>query len=274
MDSKDMVLVDSKIHQSTIDACKLSGVPYRRFNHNDPDSLEILLKKYSPKHKVLVISEGMFSMDGDICDLPPIIALKKKYKAFLMLDEAHSLGVLGKNGRGVDSHFNISPREVDIFVGSFSKGVPANGGFIAGTKELVILIQHASTPYIFSASQCPSTVAAIIATIKVMTTEPERFDRLWENTNFFKSELNKMGFDTGVSTSPIIPVILGDDAKALEFSRSLFDNGVLATPVIYPAVPKNEARLRLCITAAQTKSFLEECLTIFNKLKNKIELVI
>jgi len=269
MDTKDMVLVDSKIHQSTIDACKLSGVPYRRFAHNDPNSLEILLKRYSREHKVLVISEGMFSMDGDICDLPPIVSLKNKYGAFLMLDEAHSLGVLGANGRGVDSYFNIPPQEVDIFVGSFSKAVPANGGFIAGTKELIILMQHASTPYIFSASQSPATAASIIATVQVMTTEPDRFDLLWENTRFFRSELNKMGYNTGVSASPIIPVILGSDATALKFSRSLFDNGILATPVIFPAVPKNEARLRLCATAAQDKVFLAECLTVFDKLRTK-----
>lgn len=267
MDTKDIVLVDSKIHQSTIDACKLSGVPFRRFEHNDPNSLEKLLKLYSSTKKVLIITEGMFSMDGDICDLPPIVELKIKYGAFLMIDEAHSLGVLGKNGRGVDSHFDIPPHEVDVFVGSFSKGVPANGGFVAGTKELVILMQHASTPYIFSASQSPATVASILATIQVMKNEPERFDRLWKNTDYFKSELNKMGYNTGVSTSPIIPVILGSDATALGFSRKLFDYGILATPVIFPAVPKNEARLRLCVTAAHDKSFLNSCLEIFNSLK-------
>jgi 8-amino-7-oxononanoate synthase len=267
MDTKDIVLVDSKIHQSTIDSCKLSGVSYRRFEHNDPNSLEKLLKRYSSTKKVLIITEGMFSMDGDICNLPPIVELKNKYGAFLMIDEAHSLGVLGKNGRGVDSHFNIPPQEVDIFVGSFSKGVPANGGFVAGTKELVILMQHASTPYIFSASQSPSTVASILATIQVMKNEPERFDRLWENTYYFKSELNKMGYNTGVSTSPIIPVILGSDATALGFSRKLFDHGIIATPVIFPAVPKNEARLRLCVTAAQDESFLDDCLEVFKMLK-------
>lgn len=267
METKDMVLVDSKIHQSTIDACKLSGVPFRRFEHNNHDSLEHLLKQFSPTRKILIISEGMFSMDGDICDLPNIVLLKNKYNASLMIDEAHSLGVLGKNGRGVDSHFNISPKEIDIFVGSFSKAVPANGGFIAGNKELVILLQHASSPYIFSASQSPSTAASIIASLEVMETESSRFDKLWANTDFFKSELNKMGFNTGDSRSPIIPVILGSDETALGFSRKLFDYGILATPVIFPAVPKNEARLRLCVTAAQDRSFLEECLGIFERLR-------
>lgn len=267
MDTKDIVLVDSKIHQSTIDACKLSGVPYRRFEHNDPDSLEQLLKRYSATKKVLIITEGMFSMDGDICDLPAILKLKNRYGAFLMIDEAHSLGVLGENGRGVDSHFGIPPEEVDIFVGSFSKGVPANGGFIAGAKELVILIQHASTPYIFSAAQSPATAASIIATIHVMETEPERFEQLWDNTNYFKSRLKDLGYNTGVSNSPIVPVILGSDANALHFSRQLFDHGVLATPVIFPAVPQNEARLRLCITAAHTRQFLDECLEIFSLLR-------
>jgi glycine C-acetyltransferase len=267
MDVKDMVLVDSKIHQSTIDGCKLSGVPFRRFKHNDIASLERLLQKYSGTRKVLVISEGMFSMDGDICDLPNLVALKNKYGAILMIDEAHSLGVLGENGRGVDSHFNISPREVDIFVGSFSKGIPANGGFIAGSKELVILIQHASTPYIFSAAQNPATVASIIATIKVMEKEPDRFERLWSNYRYFISGLNELGYNTGFSESPIIPVILGSDESALQFSRKLFDNEILATSVIFPAVPKNEARLRLCVTAAQDKCFLQQCLDVFDRLK-------
>ena len=267
MEIKDMVLVDSKIHQSTIDACKLSGVPYRRFEHNDHDSLEDLLKRYSPARKVLVITEGLFSMDGDICDLPGIVTLKNKYNASLMIDEAHSLGVLGKNGRGVDSHFNIPPTEVDIFVGSFSKAVPANGGFIAGSKELVILLQHASSPYIFSAAPSPATSASIIAALHVMETESERFEKLLTNADFFKSGLNKLGYNTGISHSPIIPIILGSDSTALGFSRKLFDNGILATPVIYPAVPKNEARLRLCVTASQDRSFLEGCLDVFEKLK-------
>lgn len=267
MDTKDIVLVDSKIHQSTIDACKLSGVPYRRFEHNDPCSLENLLQRYHSTKKVLIITEGMFSMDGDICDLPAIVDLKNKYGAFLMVDEAHSLGVLGKNGRGVHSHFDIPPEEVDIFVGSFSKAVPANGGFVAGSKELIILMQHASTPYIFSASQNPSTAASIIATIHVMENEPDRFEDLWENTQYFRSELNKIGYNTGVSTSPIIPVILGAEDNALQLSRRLFDHGILATPVIFPAVPQNEARLRLCITAAHDRLFLDECLEIFGLLK-------
>jgi 8-amino-7-oxononanoate synthase len=267
MDTKDMVLVDNKIHQSTIDGCKLSGVPFRRFEHNDADALEHLLKKYSGTCKVLVISEGMFSMDGDICDLPKLVALKNKYGALLMIDEAHSLGVLGKNGRGVDSHFNIDPREVDIFVGSFSKGVPANGGFIAGSKELVILMQHASTPYIFSAAQNPATVASIFTAIQVMQSEPERFEKLWANYHYFISGLKQLGYCTGITQSPIIPVILGREEAALQFSRKLFDNGILATSVIFPAVPKNEARLRLCVTAAQDKCFLEQCLDVFDRLK-------
>ena len=268
MESKDLVLVDNKIHQSTIDACKLAGVPFRRFQHNSSSSLENLLQKYSSKRKVLVISEGIFSMDGDLCDLPKLVALKKKYKSYLMIDEAHSLGVLGKHGRGVDNHFNICPTDVDVFVGSFSKGIPANGGFVAGSKALIILMQHASTPYIFSAAQSPATVASIIEAIKVMETEPERLEKLWFNYQFFKSGLKELGYNTGPSMSPIIPIILGSDESALELSRKLFDEGILATAVIFPAVPKTQARLRLCITAAQDKCFLEQCLEVFARLKS------
>lgn len=266
LDSKDLALIDSKIHQSTLDACKLAGLPYRRFEHNNPNSLEKLLKRHN-SGRVLVISEGMFSMDGDICKLKEIVELKKKYGAFLMIDEAHSLGVLGENGKGVASHFNISPKEVDIFTGSLSKAIPASGGFVAGSKELIIFLQHSSSPYIFSAALGPAATASARMALKVLKMEPEKHEKLRANTNFFRSELQKLGYDTGLSSTPIIPVILGTDEAALSFSRKLFDHGILATPVVFPAVPKRQSRLRLCITAAQERSFLQEVVEVFRKLR-------
>jgi glycine C-acetyltransferase len=209
----------------------------------------------------------MFSMDGDICKLKEIIALKKKYKAFLMIDEAHSLGVLGQQGKGVDSHFNIPSKDIDIFTGSLSKAIPASGGFVAGSKELIIFLQHGSSPYIFSAALAPAATASALMALKVLKTEPERHKKLWANTNFFRTELQKLGYDTGLSSTPIIPVILGSEKAALSFSRKLFDYKILATPVVFPAVPKKQSRLRLCITAAQEKSFLAEVLEIFRKLR-------
>ncbi len=266
MDSKDLALIDSKIHQSTIDACKLAGLPYRRFEHNNPDSLEGLLKRHK-SGRVLVISEGMFSMDGDICKLKEIVALKKKYGAFLMIDEAHSLGVLGENGKGIASHFNISPKDVDIFTGSLSKAIPASGGFVAGSKALIIFLQHGSSQFIFSAALGPAATATARMALKVFKQEPEKHEKLWAHTHFFKSELQKLGYNTGLSNSPIIPVILGADEAALSFSRKLFDHGILATPVIFPAVPKHQARLRLCITAAQEMSFLQDVVEVFKVLR-------
>lgn len=268
MDSKAIALIDSKIHQSTLDACKLAGLHYRRFEHNRPESLEQLLKHHQRSGKrMLIITEGMFSMDGDICKLDELVDLKKKYGAFLMVDEAHSFGVLGKNGSGVASHFDISPKDIDIFVGSLSKAIPASGGFVAGSRELIIFLQHTSSPFIFSAALAPASTASARKALKVMETEPERRKKLWANTRYLRNELQDLGYNTGLSSSPIIPVILGRDEVTLSFSRKLFENGVLATPVLFPAVPKGQSRLRLCVTAAQDTSFLQEVVETFRKLR-------
>ena len=268
MTPNDIALIDSKIHQSTIDACKLAGVVYRRFEHNNASSLEELLQRYQNLSKrILIISEGMFSMDGDICNLNELIALKKKYCAFLMVDEAHSLGVLGKDGRGVASLFGKPASEVDIFTGSLSKGIPASGGYVAASREIVIYLQHSSAPYIFSAALTPAATASARTALKVLKKEPERHERLRGNAEYLRTELQNCGFDTGLSTTAIIPVILGDDEETLRFARRLFDHGILATPVLFPAVPKGQSRLRLCATAAQDRPFLEEVVQVFRKLR-------
>lgn len=268
MESKDLALIDSKIHQSTIDGCRLAGLHYRRFEHNNPYSLEILLKRHARQgRRLLIISEGMFSMDGDICKLPELVALKNKYGAFLMVDEAHSLGVLGNKGRGVDAHFKVSPSDIDIFTGSLSKAIPASGGYVAGSKELIVYLQHSSSPFVFSAALNPSATATAQMALKVSLTDADRHSQLWKNTNFFRNALKDAGYDTGLSTTPIIPVILGSDEAALKFARKLFDRQVLATPVLFPAVPKNQARLRLCITAAHDTAFLDEVAEVFRKLR-------
>jgi len=268
MDSSDLALVDSKIHQSTIDACKLTGIPHRRYDHNDPNSLEDYLKRFTPKKRVLVISEGMFSMDGDICILKEIVDLKNKYGALLMIDEAHSFGVLGKQGRGVNSHFNISPDEIDIFTGSLSKAIPANGGYVAASNKITSFLQHGSSPYIFSAAMGPASVASVLTALSILETDTERHKKLWGNTLYLRIELQKLGYNTGLSTTPILPIMLGNDEVALNLSKSLYDHGILATPVIFPAVSKNESRLRLCVTAAQERAFLEEIVQVFRKLAN------
>lgn len=266
LDHNDLAIVDSKIHQSTIDACKLAHVPFRRFDHNDPDSLEHLLKQRGESKRVLILTEGMFSMDGDICRLREIIDLKKKYGVFLMLDEAHSFGVLGTSGAGAVSHFGISQGEIDILTGSLSKAIPASGGFVAASREIVVFLQHASSQYIFSGSLSPSAAATAYAALDVIKTEPERHVRLWENTEYLRNELQRLGFNTGNSSTPIIPIILGDDKVALDFSRLLFDRGVLVPPVLFPAVPKNQSMLRICVTAAYSKTFLNEVLSLFKEV--------
>jgi 7-keto-8-aminopelargonate synthetase-like enzyme len=199
-----------------------------------------------------------------------ILKLKKKYNVMLMVDEAHSLGVLGEKGRGVCEHFGIDPREVDIFTGSLSKAIPASGGFVAGPRELIIYLQHGSAPFIFSAALGPAAAAAALKSLQVIRNESGRIGKLRENTDYFRSGLKKSGYNTGMSATPILPVILGSDEAALSFSRYLFDCGILATPVIFPAVPKQEARLRLCVTAAQNRAFLDEVLAAFEKMRSTV----
>lgn len=264
--SDDVALIDSKVHQSTIDACKLAGLSYRRFQHNNMESLERLLELYNGKDRVLIISEGIFSMDGDISDLPALIELKEKFGALLMLDEAHSLGVLGNDGRGVANYFDIDPSKVDIITASLSKAIPANGGFVAGSKDLITLLQHQSTPFVFSAAMGPAAAAAILASLGIMKTEPERFTALKDNRDYFNKGLKDMGYNTGLSESPVIPIHLGTLDKTLSVAKSLYNEGVLATPVVYPAVAHDKGILRICITADQNRQYLDEVLEVFRKL--------
>lgn len=205
-------------------------------------------------------------MDGDTCRLDEIVTLKNKYAALLMIDEAHSIGILGKQGRGIDSHFNISPGEVDIFTGSLSKAIPANGGFVAGSKDLITYLQHGSSLYIFSAAMGPPSAASVLTTLGILENDEDMLPRLWENTEYLKNGLQGLGYDTGLSTTPIIPIIVGLDQAALNFSKSLFDLGIVALPVIFPAVKSKESRLRLCATAAQDKAYLDEVIEIFRNM--------
>ena len=264
--SKDVALIDSKIHQSTVDACKLAGLSFRRYEHNDVNSLERLLKLYRSGERVVIITEGIFSMDGDICRLPELLAVKEKYKALLMLDEAHSLGVLGEQGQGVIHHFGLNPRKVDIITASLSKAIPANGGFVAGSKELIALLQHNSSPFVFSAAMPPAAAAVVMKSINIMKTEPDRFLTLWNNTQYFRDQLITLGYDLGASESPILPLHVGRLEETLKFAGSLYEYGILATPVVYPAVAHDQGILRLCITAAHSRAYLDEVVEVFKKL--------
>ena len=266
----DLVISDSRAHRSITDACRLARVPERRFLHNDLVSLDHALKFHSGKSRILIVVEGVYSMDGDLCPLPEIVELKKKYGAFLMVDEAHSFGVLGSTGRGLDEYFGVKTEDVDLWTGSLSKAIPSNGGFIAGSRELIIYLQHGAAPFMFSAALCPAAVASALASLRILKNEPGRLVALHNNADVLRSSLAGLGFDTGKSASPVIPVILGDDGNTCWFSRELFRMGILSTAILFPAVPLGASRIRLCATAAQDGPFLEEVLIGFRKIRAKV----
>jgi 8-amino-7-oxononanoate synthase len=264
----DRVVMDALAHRSLVDACQFSGVPVRRFAHNDCDSLRKELAADRPSGRTLIVAEGVFSMEGDICPLPDLIAVKKEFGCYLLIDDAHGLGVLGATGRGTDEHFGLPAKEVDIWTGSLTKAVPSNGGFVAVSQEIAIYMQHAASPFIFSAALCPSAVAAIRESIAILRQEPERVSRLRESADYLRSGLRDLGYDVGPSQTPIVPVILGDEAVTTLFGGKLRELGVLAVPAIFPAVGQGMARLRLCVTAAHTRDDLDFALNAFRKLRD------
>jgi glycine C-acetyltransferase len=206
-------------------------------------------------------------MDGDICPLPDLVQIKRDTGCFLMIDESHASGVLGRTGRGTDEHFGLHAGDVDIWTGSLAKGIPSNGGFIAVSQELAIFLQHAAAPFIFSAALAPSSVAAVTAALRVLKREPERVERLTHNAVFLRDGLKELGYNTGNSETPIIPVILNDEAHAAITAGRLREMGICVTPILFPAVPLGSARLRLCVTAAHSLEDLEFALDGFKRVR-------
>jgi 8-amino-7-oxononanoate synthase len=266
----DRVLVDSRVHRSVRDGCRLAGATAETFAHNNIASLRELLSQRPSSHRTLIAVDGVYSMDGDICPLPELIALKQEFGAYLMVDEAHSFGVMGTDGRGVDQHFGVGAGDVDIWMGSLSKAIPGNGGFIAGRQDMILYLQHGAAPSMFSAALSPSSVATAHEALQVLKAEPHRLSRLHENARYWRQGLRDLGFDTSASCSPVIPVILGTETAACAFARELFGLGILAVPVIYPAVPRGKARLRLCATAAQDKLFIDRVLGGFRTVASTL----
>jgi 8-amino-7-oxononanoate synthase len=262
----DRVIMDTLCHRSLTDACRFAGVQLQRFQHNDMESLRHEIQNGIPANRTLIITEGVFSMDGDICLLPEIIEIKKELSCFLLVDESHATGVLGVTGRGVDEHFGIAASEVDIWTGSLAKAIPSTGGFVAGSRELSIFLQHAASPYIFSAALSPASVGAIREALVILAREPERVAAIEQNAHFLRRGLQALGYDTGLSQTAVIPVILKDEVTTALFARRLRDYGVLAAPVLFPAVPQGSARLRLCVTAAHTRAHLEFALEVFSQM--------
>ncbi|MGH9416624.1 MAG: glycine C-acetyltransferase [Terriglobales bacterium] len=266
MGRSDFIVSDALNHASIIDGARLSRATIKVFPHKDLNAAEAILKELAPQPgRKLLITDGVFSMDGDIAPLPGLCELAEKYGAVMMVDDAHASGVLGKNGRGTVDHFGLHGR-VDVQVGTLSKAIGALGGYVAGSADLIEFLYLRGRPFLFSTSHPPSVAATCIAAFQVLEDEPERIQRLWDNTKFFKSGLKKLGFDTGMSETPITPVMVGDGRKAMEFSRALFQQGLLATALAFPTVPEGHARLRTIVTATHTEAELSEALGILEKV--------
>ena len=261
----DFIISDELNHASIIDGARLSRAKILVFRHKDVAHAEEQLAsiKNQPGHKLL-ITDGVFSMDGDIGPLPALCDLAEKYGAIMMVDDAHASGVLGRNGRGTIDHFNVHGR-VDVQVGTLSKAIGALGGYVCGSRDLIDFLYHRARPFLFSTSHPPSVAATCIAAFEVLEQEPERIEKLWENTRYFKKELGSLGFNIGgqttpASETPITPIIVGDGARAMEFSRELFKEGVMATGIAFPTVPEGKARIRTIMTATHTRSQLDQAL--------------
>jgi glycine C-acetyltransferase len=262
MGRADFIVSDELNHASIIDGARLSRATIKVFPHKDCNAAEAILKELAPQPgRKLLITDGVFSMDGDIAPLPELAGLAENYGAVMMVDDAHASGVLGKNGRGTVDHFGLHGR-VDVQVGTLSKAIGALGGYVAGTAELIEFLHLRGRPFLFSTSHPPGVAASCLEAFKVLEEEPERIDTLWANTRFFKQGLKKLGFDTGTSETPITPIMIGDGRRTMEFSRALFQAGVFATGIAYPTVPEGKARLRTIVTATHTQAELSEALAI------------
>jgi 7-keto-8-aminopelargonate synthetase-like enzyme len=264
----DVILVDECIHRSVIDAIKIAGLPINKFKHNDVNSLKDLLEENKEFKRKLIIVEGVYSMDGDICPLPEIVRLKERYGALLMVDEAHSLGVLGESGKGVTEHFDIEPGRIDLITGSLSKAIPSNGGFICANEEIIHYLNHGGAPYMFSAALTPANSAAALEAFDIIENEVWRLNKLRENTTFLMNGLIQYGYDIGKSKSPIIPVMCGQVDKAAELSMGCFNKNYLVNSVIFPAVPINSARLRICCAASHSTEVLARFIEILNTIEH------
>jgi len=278
----DLIVSDALNHASIIDGMRMSKAPRVVFPHKDTAALRELLREARSKGRpeaggqpyrlILVVTDGVFSMDGDIAPLPEIVAAAEEYGAAVMVDDAHASGVLGRNGRGTVDHFGLHGR-VHIQVGTMSKAMGVLGGYVAGSQALRDMLIQRARPFLFSTSHPPAVAAACIAAIHVLQEEPELIDHLWANTIYFKGGLKRLGFDTGVSETPITPVMMGDSAAAGRFSGRLFEEGVFAQAVVYPTVALDKARIRTIVTAEHSTEQLDLCLEAFGKVGRELGLV-
>ena len=270
---EDHIISDELNHASIIDGCRLSRAKIHVFPHKDHAAAGRILNELdSVPGRKLVITDGVFSMDGDIGPLPQLVEHAEKHGAIMMVDDAHSSGVLGRNGRGTIDHFGLHGR-VDIQVGTLSKAVGVLGGYVCGTKDLIEFLYHRARPFLFSTSHPPAVAAACLAAFDVLENEPERIEQLWTNTRYFKKGLNEAGFNTGISETPITPVFVGEASRAHLFSAELFKEGVLATGIGFPTVAKDKARVRTIVTATHTREELDQALDIFKRVGKRMGII-
>jgi glycine C-acetyltransferase len=269
---EDVIVSDELNHASIIDGARLSRATIKVFPHRDVAAARRIVSELPRTQRILIITDGVFSMDGDLGPLPGLCDVADEFGCVMMVDDAHASGVFGKNGRGTVDHFGVHGR-VDVQVGTLSKAIGALGGYVAGSRALIEFLYHRARPFLFSTSHPPAVAAACLAAIDVLETEPELIDRLWENTRMFKSGLAALGFNTGISESPITPVIVGDGALAMRLSDRLFEEGVFAQGIGFPTVAKDKARVRTIVTATHTRDELQFALDCFKKVGTELGII-
>lgn len=268
----DFVLLDKLNHASIVDGARLSFGKTLRFRHNDMKALEEILRPIPYERGKLIVADGVFSMDGDIIDLPSIVNLAEKYNAMIMIDDAHAIGVIGENGRGTASHFGLTD-SVELIMGTFSKSLASQGGFVASDRTTIHYLKHTSRSLIFSASPTPANVAAVMAALDIIQSEPERLRQLWDNTRRLSNGLKDLGFDLGRTATPILPVIVGDDLKCLQMSRALHEEGIFVNPVVYPGVEVGQALLRVSLMATHTFEQIDKALDKFELVGKRVGVI-
>ncbi|WP_322794249.1 glycine C-acetyltransferase [Bellilinea sp.] len=270
---EDIIFSDELNHASIIDGCRLSGAPIIRYAHCDPADLErVILENQGKYRRALAITDGVFSMDGDIAPLDQIYQVTSKYGVMLMVDDAHGEGVMGKGGRGIVDHFNLHGK-VDVEVGTLSKAFGVVGGVVAGDPLIVEWLRQRGRPFLFSSAVTPPDVAAAIAAVDLLEESTDLVDRLWENARYFKAEMKRLGFDTGKSVTPITPIMLGEAPLAQQFSRELFEENVFAMAIGFPTVPRGKARIRVMISASHSRDDLDQGLAAFAKVGKKLGVI-
>ena len=268
----DFVVSDELNHASIIDGSRLSRASIKVFPHRDVNAARDIVRGLPKTARKLLITDGVFSMDGDLGAIPDLCGVAEEYGCIMMVDDAHASGVFGRNGRGTIDHFGLHGR-VDVQVGTLSKAIGALGGYVAGNRNLIDFLHHRGRPFLFSTSHPPSVTATCLAALDVLIEEPQLIDRLWDNTKFFKDGLQKLGFNTGVSESPITPVIAGEATKAMKLSDRLFEEGVFAQGIGFPTVARDKARVRTIVTATHTNADLQFALDAFAKVGREIGLI-